>query len=248
MKQWVTSLLVCVCLGACSYIDVLTKDGVEITREIQVENFNAIEVMAALDIHLIPDDTFKCVVKGADFLVKDFFINQEGEKLILDHHNSFFLREEQLLEISLHAPNINVVTLNAAIHLTNADTIKNERFQLVVNSRGAFSESNLLLDCQQVSISVYGENVGHHLFKGHAGSLQVNLEGLADFNGDGLIVDKVGVNHKSLSNCHVFSQGTLTANMYSSGNVYYKGNPEVTVTRYDRGWGIKLGDVIPWKE
>jgi hypothetical protein len=117
-------------------------------------------------------------------------------------------------------------------------------FTLVVNGPGVYSESDLQLSGKSITIAAYGKNSGHHILKGSADHLRLTMEGLAWTDASQLIATNVKVTQRSLKSSFVHAANELTVNMYSSGDVYYSGNPILNFKTVDPDWQVNFGSAI----
>jgi microcompartment protein CcmL/EutN len=148
----------------------------------------------------------------------------------------------------LSANDLTRITSNFPAKITNTDTLSFENLTVVVNGRGTFTECNMAIDAGKISLLAYGSNVGNHVFKGKADNLNVVTEGLTTVDASELAAQNVSVVQKSVNSSEVNAVSKLLVNMLSSGNIYYTGDPEISMTEGKPLYDVELGNVIHLSE
>ena len=70
------------------------------------------------------------------------------------------------------------------------------------------------------------------------------MEGLAWTDASQLISSNVTVTQRSLKSSYVQAIDQLTVKMYSSGNVYFTGQPTLEFETIQPDWDVEFGDAI----
>lgn len=244
-KVFIPVLLVLIIFSGCNYIDALNEDGELITREISVEAFDRVEIETSVRLVLSNDTVVRVRARGLDFILDRLNISQNGTTLIVEAEGNIGFRQKQMPDVIIAAPNTIRITSNFPSEISTLDTLIIDNLTIVVNGRGTFTECHMLLDAGQVSLNVYGSNVGNHIFQGKAEKLNVVAEGLTSVNASELIANEVKYIQRSVNDAYLRAREKLSVEIYSSGNVYYYGNPDTTVKRDYPLYEVELGNAIP---
>jgi hypothetical protein len=220
----------------------LFNAGDTVTKEITfTEKFRDIEIMELFDIELVNDTINRVLVTCGENLLPGIRIYVENEILYLDEDLKHkWSRNYDKIKLELHLISTSYINVRRPCHIYTTDTFKSPNFILV--DWGKFTDLDVCLDVYNLNLQVSSDDYGRYRFRGKAN--------YADFTGRGSIFVYAG--EMEIKTCYVFTKSVgdfylhvtdrLTANIISSGNIYYKGNPEVVVENQS-----STGKVIAWK-
>lgn len=223
-------LLSVITLGSCSYILDIKRSGEIKKTETPWNGASSIEVWAPCKLVLVNSENPFMEVEGMDFIVDGYDFIQSDDKLVIEHKNTNWLQEEKIANITLGASDFKRVTFNSPGKITTRDTLSITQLQIVVNGKGIYTTSHLILKGDNFSLSVYGGvNKSSHHLSGELRNAQYNMEGGTDIDALELKTKKVSVIQKSYGNIFLNATEKLTGKIYSTGNIYYSGDPNVEV-------------------
>ncbi len=231
----------------CDYVKILHEENEIITVDEWLRDFNEIVVEAPIELELVQSNEEIAVISGPDYKLSNLSMTIEDNILTIDTKSFVYERKDQVLKIKLPIENLKKITLNMPTILSSKEVLHLDQFSLVVNGPGTYSESNLHLNSKSIYVGAYGKNSGHHILKGSTNELTLRLEGLAWTDADHLISSKVTVIQRSLKSSYVHATEQLVVRMYSEGNVYYKGNPELDFQIVQPDWNPEFGQAIQQK-
>ena len=171
-------------------------------------------------------------------------MNIENNVLTIDSKSFLYERKDQVLNIQLPITSLNKITLNKPTILTSKEVLILDKFSMIINGPGTYSESNLQLNCNSIYIGAHGKNSGDHVLKGTTDDLTLRLEGLAWTDASQLISSKATVIQRSMKSSYVHANEKLAIRMYSEGNVYYTGQPELDFQIVQPDWNAEFGQAI----
>ncbi len=238
------SLVIIVSFSGCDYVKILHEDHTIIEAEEWLDEFEEITVEIPIELELVQTNEQFALITGPDYKVNNLSMNIEDRVLTIDSRSFLYERKDQVLKIQLPVKHLNRITLNIPTILSNKEVLNLDKFSLVVNGPGTYSESNLHLNCTSVYLGAFGKNSGNHILKGTADELTLRLEGLAWSNAEALISSKVTVIQRSLKSSYVHASEHLAVRMYSEGNVYYSGQPELDFQIVQPDWSADFGGAI----
>src|SRR5690554_3630161 len=223
-------LISVITLGSCSYILDIKRSGEIKKTETPWNGASSIEVWTPCKLVLVNSENPFMEVEGMDFIVDGYDLIQSDDKLIIEHKNTNWLQEEKIANITLGASDFKRVTFNSPGKITTRDTLSITQLQIVVNGKGIYTTSHLILKGDNFSLSVYGGvNKSSHHLSGELRNAQYNMEGGTDIDALELKTKKVSVILKSYGNIFLNATEKLTGKIYSTGNIYYSGDPNVEV-------------------
>jgi len=238
------SCLIFTCFQSCDYVEALYRDGSYIETEVWLEEFNSISVETP--VQLILDQTTEqyTYISGLDFIVNDLTFTVENNTLFIESNGYTYSRIDQMAKVHLPVKVLDRITLNAPTHLHSMNELILDKFVLVINGKGTYSESNLQMHCQSFSIAAYGENSSTHHLLGSTEYLGMTMEGLAWTDASLMNASQVTINQRSLKSSYVKASDRLIVNMYSSGDVFFTGQPTLEYLTFDPGWDVDFGNAI----
>jgi hypothetical protein len=251
MKKWLFGCLLVlagISFSGCEYIDALVKDGVLVEKDIQVEAFDRIVLETSVQLVLENDTMHSVSVEALDFVMPRLKISQNENVLTIESVGLIGFRKKQMPVLTIKSPNLDHIRSNFPVQITNTDTLKIEKMSIVINGRGSFTECDLTLDADYFSLSAYGSNVGNHILRGKARSLRMVSVGLTSMDASQLVAEKAVYVQRSVNPGFVQATDNLTIEMLSSGNVYYSGSADTTITMGEPLYEVKLGKIIHLSE
>lgn len=230
MRNKIALLLLIITLGSCSYILDMKKSGEIKKAEISWNGASSIEVWAPCKLILVNSEMPFVEVEGMDFIVNGYDLIQSDNKLVIEHKNTNWLQEKKIANITLGAPEFKKIIFNSPGKVTTLDTLSITQLQIIVNGKGIYTTSNLILKGDNFSINVYGGiNKSSHHLAGELISANYTMEGGTDIDALKLKTQTVSVVQKSYGNIYLNATNKLKGKIYSTGNIYYLGNPDVEV-------------------
>jgi hypothetical protein len=248
MKQISSLIILVISLTGCDYITSLNKTGDKESININAQSPVELVVNASCKIQLFDSKSDTMTMSGYDFVVEDYQYKHEGQQLIVSHKNGEYLQREKMGTLAIPINQINRITVNAPSIIASDDTLNVQTFTVVINGRGLYSETNLLIDGQNFNLNVYGgNNQTMHRLAGTTTNCALFIEGCAPVDAENLQCQNVTITQRSIADCAIRVDQKLTANIYSSGNIYYTGNPLITCTKHTTTLMSATGEVLSGK-
>ncbi len=239
---YLTVILVSI-LSGCDYMDALTRDDDRVDKTLQLEPFDKVVIETSVKLILRNDTVHQVRLEGPAFILSALKITQNERTIHIEADGKGF-RKKQAAEVTLHAPSFKNLTSNWPCEIATYDTLNLEHFSMVINGRGAFTNSNITIKAKNLTIAAYGSNLGTHIFKGQANLFTVVSEGLTTIDARELNVEKVKYIQRSVNPGYVFATENLDVEMAAAGNIYFWGNPEINVDNQPPNYKVKLGKVV----
>lgn len=248
MKKVIIIILAIGMLGACSYITDLKRVGDETTLNIDWSGAEEIEIEAPVRLILVNSESPALQLTGMDFIVDGYDLIQEENKLTIRHQNIDWLQDSKIADLHVYSVEFNRITANAPCQITtNNDTLLINHLNLVVNGKGIYTTSDLILKGNSLSISVYGGiNKSQHILAGKVNNGTYHIQGGTDMDALELTTQNTTVIHKSYGDCYLNATDQLMVTIFSTGNVFYTGLPELTFEQRQNTVMTATGKALPF--
>lgn len=214
--------------NACNYIESINKEGEIVSKDIHLQPFKSIIIEAPYQITIIESPEHFIHLEGMDYLIDGVNIEQVDSTIYLKHETPNSIQKSKMIKMYIYTANVQSITTNAPGQLYTSDTLHTSNLSIVINGGGTYFESDITIDVQSFSLNVFGTiNTGTHTISGKAQNAYFLMEGCTYAYADKLICQQVTFTHKSAANCYVTALSKLNATLFSGGNLYYGGNPEI---------------------
>jgi hypothetical protein len=238
-----SALLVC-SLMSCNYIAHINDQGSADSLQIQLNPIKHLTIEAPCKLVLTEQPLDHLTANGCDYILDGYRFINKGESLTITHKNGDYIQKEKMAEIRISCGIELTITANAPCIIATADSLNISKMILVFNGRGTYSESELNIKCTDFSLTSYGRaSQTAHRIQGSSGNVHFHIEGSTTIAAHQFNAESVSVNHQSAGNCFVSAQKTLTANIYSTGNLYYKGSPTIDFKKHPSAYLTASGNI-----
>jgi hypothetical protein len=145
------------------------------------------------------------------------------------------------VEVRLTAEQLDSVILNGSGRVVGMNTITGDELRLLINGSGDASlktyvprvwvrtngsgDANLHLNAEELEVSSSGS--GRVRLSGQADNQKVSLTGSGDYLADGLKNQTTRIRLAGSGDARLWVTAVLEASLRGSGNLYYKGSPEI---------------------
>lgn len=234
-------------LSACAYVTDMKRTGDIKSVQIPYNGAPTIEVWAPCQLILTNSDTPFIEVEGMDFIVDSYQFFETADQLKIEHKNTNWLQEKKIANITIGAPDFKKATFNSPGKITNKDSLLINHLLIVVNGKGIYTTSNMKLKGNKLSLNVFGGiNKSTHHLAGKIKEAQYIMEGGTDIFALDLQTETSNIIQKSYGNIFLNAQNQLNGNIYSTGNIYYMGEPQIEVATIKSTIMKASGKLLPY--
>ena len=231
MKKSFTYLLFLVTtlfLACEKHADCVKGTGKVITEERVIDDFRKVLVLGFFELNLVQDTINKLTVKGSENALDFVTSNVHTDTLIIkDGSPCRWSRDYEIMELSLHFKELVHLITDYPVNVFSADTLKLNKFTFW--SIGEIGDANLILDCQTFDFYTSHNTLGHYYFSGRSDFTTINIHyGTAVF-ANNFISREANLFNRSVGDIYIRVTDKLRATLESPGNIYYYGNPEITL-------------------
>ena len=263
-KLFATLILVTVVLTACD-IPAFLGEGrvvrgsgnvVEETRE--VSGVSGVKLATIGDLIIEVGDKESLQIEAEDNLIEQFETEVRNGKLIIGTKDNVRLNATKPVNYYLTVTGLDTIEISSAGNIAAPD-LEGEEFSINISSSGDLEMGDLAADKLNAKISSAGNVKMGEL---NAGALDVNISSSGNldiaggevnaqditisssgnYTAQDLASDKADVRLSSNGSATIWVQENLKANLSSSGDLRYRGNPTLDATTSSSGDVIQIGE------
>lgn len=259
----VLSFLVSLLATACS--KSIFSNGVPVTESRPIGSFKAISMFNNVNVKLVqsnqPHLELTCPSNLIDGITTG--LSATGDTLIIRNENKFnWLRSfDYSIDLTVYYDSLREInyasigdlrsgdqdTIRGVYEMQydtlieNNDTLVNQVyvhiFYLYINEGSG--DIDLTIGCDVIK-NKFGNGTSLVTFRGNAGYTEHITRSYGQIHAEQLNSNIVMVKSESTNDVYVWARNDLKAYLYSIGNVYYKGNPQLETTCTSDGRAIRL--------
>ena len=202
----------------------------EITTEIRyIDGFNKIEIHDDIEVSIIPHSDFagRLVLSGGENLLPKIETSKNNSTLSIKNNNQLnWIRNysKSNISIELHIDTITNIIYSGIGNITFLDTltIKNFTYESIIGMGTvklslSTDSTHIILHTGSTDVFPIGKSNYSHFYQFGSGIV----------NGKDFEVQNQHVHNRGTNNCYTNPISSLGVTIESSGNVFYKNNPEI---------------------
>ncbi|MEM7107229.1 MAG: head GIN domain-containing protein [Bacteroidota bacterium] len=210
-------LLVFVVLS-CSRMLGERGNGVVVTEDFSIENFDKINVEGSFEIRLEKRATPGVTITTDDNLLDFISVTNEGDRLILSTDRN--LLSEDGVQVVIGYTELRRISVGGAASLVSDQTITEDYLDLEMSGAGAVE---LDLDMKALEIRVSG--AGAMELTGQVIEQRIRMDGAGGLDASDLVSEKCDIEISGVGGASVHVTEILTATVSGVGGITYRGNP-----------------------
>jgi hypothetical protein len=205
--------------------DCFKGTGDIISEQRNLEYSDSIKVDNNINLILTYGTGNKIVIEAGKNLVPLIKAEVRNGFLHLENTNKCnFMRSFKVpVNVYIESNRFSKIVLNGTGNITSTNSIKSD--YLIVDNIGT-GDFNIEIDANYVHTHIHGS--GDIIIKGRAELQEAYCAGYAYIRAEGLITNYTYVYSNTSGDVIVNAENELGAQIYNSGNVYYKGSPKVS--------------------
>ena len=238
-------ILLLAVLCSCDALNPFEEEGEYIEKRIDLPSISGIQNNNIFKIILVEDDDEYVLLKGGENIISKVSIQINEQNVIIDHsHKNIFTNYDQIIA-ELHLKEFKKIATEAPSNYSTQGTISGDLLDIDVASASELVEMNLSLNYNSLDFHTYGSVAGGYEFKGVCTEAKYVLNGIINIKASQLQTSNTNLAQNGIGEAHIWVENKLNATIYTSGNIYYKGNPEITIKRVQVNNQSPTAKVIP---
>lgn len=211
---------------SCSDLMLWEKDEARINKELKISTFNQINIENLFDIELIQDSQEYIIATGTQAQLNELELQNKNDILYLKHNYSSLTRNFEHIKLEIHLKTINTIKIEAPANITSQSTLILDKLSIEVIAKAELVEMDLELNCNKLLFHSYGSAVGGYKFSGECPNTSYTLNGVTNILASNFRNQNINIAQNGIGEAHIYAENKISATIYNSGNIYYKGNPK----------------------
>lgn len=189
-----------------------------------VSEYDQVSLQGSMKVELIAGKEGKLTIEAESNLSEYILTEVSGGKLKISVEKGVSLNPSRNKGIKIRVPfkTLNQVSLTGSGDIFSSDQIKAERFEIDLTGSG---DINLDLQAKNVKGSITGS--GDIFLRGKARDFRCIVTGSGDFDASKLEAERVDASVSGSGNIMVHASRELKSRVTGSGDIEYKGNPQM---------------------
>lgn len=230
MMRWVKyGFYVVIFLGftTCEIDQCLQTAGRDVNQMFELDSIGIAEIAGVFNFELVQDTSWYLEVITGENILKHIEINNSNDSLVITNNNKCaWFKGYERPHLRLHFPNLQKINVLESCYLYSVDTITSN-MRIAVKTH--LAEATLILNAKKLFFITYNSTGGIYTFSGKVDQMFMAGHYNNVNDASGLIVKKAHVINESITDYKIWAEDELTVALLNTGNIYYKGNPEIII-------------------
>jgi hypothetical protein len=215
----------------------LAPSGRLITQNRPVSGVKSVDLQTNVDLVIQQGPTESLVVTGDEAILPALLTNTSFGQLTIRYDSRYEIRDNARPKLVLTVKDLNELRLSSSGNVT-VGPLTTSNFNIDLSSSGNITIQGIHADKISAHLTSSGDIVVH----GDANSLSMVVSSSTNFEASDLKVQTADITMTSSADVTVWVVKDLEANLSSSGNISYYGNPVVHQNLSSSGRLIPMGD------
>lgn len=191
------------------------------TESISTEDYDNIELMGSMDVHLEEGIEGNITITADENLHEFISVEVISNTLFIKLKENYNTTSKTGIHITVPYKDISKVKITGSGDINSKDVISVDKFSAAITGSG---DINVMLKATEVQAEVRGS--GDIKLSGSTAKLDIEIIGSGDFIGYELDSQNTNVTVSGSGDAKVVAKENLAAKVNGSGNITYKGNPQ----------------------
>jgi hypothetical protein len=217
----------------------LKSSGPQTSEERILSDFKAIEISDLFNVWLVNDTVSKITVEAGKNLISDIKTEISDTTLKISNTSKCrFLRGYgNFPNLTIHVKNLELIQIYEPCNVFTIDTLKGRKLKFTFNSD--VSSAEICVESVYLTFDLWSDVTGNYTLKGKSVNLISTSLGYSKINAKDLKCENVTLKDMSTGDYTVSASSKLNVSIFSSGDVFYYGNPIITQKIQGSGRVIK---------
>lgn len=229
-------------------------EGDVVSETFLIHDFTGIELSIDADVIISNDGTDEIVIEGQQNIIDN--IELDVDNGVWEIKNNRNVTRHEPVTIRINMDQLDKIYLTGSGDITCKSAYSGNYLEVKTTGSGnIFFNDNLEFSDLDLSITGSGNidilgdfidtkaqltGTGHLFIEGISNKLIISTTGNGQFNGVDLECDDVQITSSGFGDCKVFVNSKLDVIITGSGNIYYKGNPDINANITGTGTVINM--------
>lgn len=245
MKKWMyLSVLFVFACNSEDANDCFQTSGEIIQEEVTIPDFERILVNRDIELILTQADDYKVTIETGENLISDVKVEVVENQLVLTDNNTCnYVRDYGITKVYLEVPNVIEIRNSSQYEVSSNGILNFPNLRLVsedFNENIEFTVGDFRLTVNSEDLEIISNNISSFYIDGITEDLFVGFfSGSGRFEGENLIAQNIGINHRGSNDMIVNPVESLTGIIRGTGDVIAVNEPPVVNVEE-----IYIGDLI----
>ena len=196
------------------------------TKTVNTSDYDAIEGVGSMDVHLQKGTEGNITVTTDDNLHEYIIVEVKDNRLVVKIKKNTYLKTNKGIHVTVPFQDISKVALVGSGDIDSKDTVKADNLKVYVTGSG-----DVVLDVEANTLRAKVAGSGDMKLSGTTRDLEVSVAGSGDFHGFALSAQNTEASVAGSGDVKVIANNSIKARVSGSGDIVYKGNPEHSDTK-----------------
>lgn len=202
------------------YNNCLEGEGRRITETIDIQNVRGLDLRTNIKAYVRQGSRTELTIDGYENIREELDIFEVDGVLVIDARTC--IKRESHLAVYLTIPNIEVLAMNGSGTIYSDNVIRVPHVDLSVRGSGDIKAA---IEANSIFANINGS--GDMEIDGYVRNVQIDINGSGDFEGYGLQTSYADVEINRSGDVELFVRNILNARLSGSGDLYFKGWPDI---------------------
>lgn len=244
MKKLLIPICAFMMMFSCDRLDFIEGIGPIVEEEINLENFDKLNTDCSFDVVIEQGETQRVVAKGQQNIIDRLRTNVINNEWLIDLENGNYRDFDLTIHITM--PDVRDLAIDGSGDITLINNFELDDLNIRIDGSGAFTVENSMFienelainvdgsgetyfqDLSAQSIDVFVDGSGDMTLRGDCENLDIKVAGSGDVMAFALETQQVDIDTNASGDCEVSAVQELLVDIDGSGDVFYKGNPDIT--------------------
>lgn len=195
-------------------------DGPTVSEEINLRNFDGIDLRISADVYIRQGAEQKVVIEGQRNVIDE--IERDVDNGIWEIETDRCIRDYDNLRIYITVPDVTLLRISGSGDIVSENTLLVDDIEMTISGSGTIDAA---LDADDINAKISGS--GDIILEGEADALVLSISGSGDFRAFNLPLRTANVTISGSGDVSVRVSDELDVRISGSGDVSYKGNPQI---------------------
>ncbi len=239
--QWISFSIIFIVLVSCQpekQWDCIKSTGKMVSEIRELKPFNKLEVHNKIDIEIFLKNQYQVEIEAGKNLISKITTEVKDSSLIIKNLNrcNFMRDPSQKIKMKIYIPTLLSIHHLGYGDIFLRDTLDTDSIAFSNEGNGdihLLTRSKIIYGSSYASGDAHLEGSTHHLYYHFNGSNFLHAKNL-------YVKEYAYISSYSIGDAYVYTNNWLDGELRGTGNLYYKGNPEIFIQKITKG-----GKIIP---
>jgi len=194
------------------------------TEKRDVDSFKKIKVRGGINVELVPGNTSSVTVEADENLQKYIVVKNEDGWLVVRTRDNVNIKSNNPIKVSVSADMINTINIAGSGNVYSKGKFTGgEKLEIDVAGSG---DVDMNVNTPRIIVDIAGS--GNVKLAGETKDARINIAGSGNYEAADLLTETTDIDIAGSGDARVHADIKLKADVFGSGNIYYRGKANVS--------------------